>query len=193
MIGMIDEWSLLRLSPLMDAVREAGMKACRNGNCPMVQRFPLGSFNFEFRTVVQKNAVLSLEDAKLDHATTAWLLANQLRQKPQWFGKFMQVQSQSTKYGTCYGTCPFFDFAVQDARIFHFPDAYGLTDEGREPWAKYIDGLIEEIDQAAGLSWCLNILHDFWWTFPTFSLFFMVVHMLLMCFLYFSAGLPIWW
>lgn len=44
------------------------------------------------------------------------------------------------------------DVGLKDAAIFHFPDAYGMTDEGREPWASYIDLLIEEIDKIAGSS-----------------------------------------
>ncbi|CAJ1393915.1 unnamed protein product [Effrenium voratum] len=39
---------------------------------------------------------------------------------------------------------------VQDTAIFHYPDAYGLPGQGREPWASYIDRLVEEIDRAAG-------------------------------------------
>ncbi|CAK9058017.1 unnamed protein product [Durusdinium trenchii] len=39
---------------------------------------------------------------------------------------------------------------MKDAAIFHFPDAYGIAEEGREPWAKYIDLLVEEVNQVAG-------------------------------------------
>lgn len=37
-------------------------------------------------------------------------------------------------------------------KILHFPDAYELDGQGREPWAGYVDKLVEEIDKAAGSS-----------------------------------------
>eukprot|EP00439_Symbiodinium_sp_Y106_P045437 s4056_g5.t1 len=42
------------------------------------------------------------------------------------------------------------DAGVEDAAIFHFPDGYEMTGEGREPWATYIDLLVGEINKAAG-------------------------------------------
>lgn len=35
---------------------------------------------------------------------------------------------------------------IKDTLVLHFPDAYGMIGEGREPWAKYVDKLVEEID-----------------------------------------------
>eukprot|EP00747_Dinoflagellata_sp_TGD_P193802 gnl/TRDRNA2_/TRDRNA2_60456_c0_seq1.p1 gnl/TRDRNA2_/TRDRNA2_60456_c0~~gnl/TRDRNA2_/TRDRNA2_60456_c0_seq1.p1 ORF type:complete len:376 (+),score=30.56 gnl/TRDRNA2_/TRDRNA2_60456_c0_seq1:72-1199(+) len=32
--------------------------------------------------------------------------------------------------------------------VLHHPDAYGMTDEGREPWKKYVTKLVEEIDSS---------------------------------------------
>jgi len=39
---------------------------------------------------------------------------------------------------------------VKDVAVFHFPDAYEMTGEGREPWATYVDLLVREINKAAG-------------------------------------------
>lgn len=44
---------------------------------------------------------------------------------------------------------PFMDgirAAGYDAFCLHFPNEYGMTEEGMEPWPKYIDRLVEEID-----------------------------------------------
>mmetsp|Transcript_20960 Transcript_20960/g.36748 ORF Transcript_20960/g.36748 Transcript_20960/m.36748 type:complete len:346 (+) Transcript_20960:3-1040(+) len=38
---------------------------------------------------------------------------------------------------------------VANAAVFHFPDGYDLDGEGREPWAGYVDRLIEEIGKVA--------------------------------------------
>jgi len=31
--------------------------------------------------------------------------------------------------------------------VLHFPDAYGMTEEGSDPWPRYVDRLVEEIDR----------------------------------------------
>lgn len=36
--------------------------------------------------------------------------------------------------------------AGYDAFCLHFPNEYGMTEEGMEPWPKYVDRLVEEID-----------------------------------------------
>jgi len=39
------------------------------------------------------------------------------------------------------------EFPQIDVMTMHFPDAYGMTGEGTEPWPDYISRLVEEIDK----------------------------------------------
>lgn len=39
---------------------------------------------------------------------------------------------------------------LEDTAVLHFPNEYEIIEEGREPWAKYVDRLVEEINKAAG-------------------------------------------
>jgi len=39
------------------------------------------------------------------------------------------------------------EFPQMETMFLHFPDAYGMTGEGRDPWPAYVDRLVEEIDK----------------------------------------------
>lgn len=39
---------------------------------------------------------------------------------------------------------------LENTKILHFPDAYDISGKGREPWASYVDRLVEEINKASG-------------------------------------------
>ena len=55
---------------------------------------------------------------------------------------------------SCPRLVPLLDAVRQaglEASVFHFPDAYGMREQGREPWSRYIDHLVEEINRVAGL------------------------------------------
>jgi len=39
------------------------------------------------------------------------------------------------------------EVGIKDVLVLDFPDAYGMVKEGRDPWPKYVDRLIQEIDR----------------------------------------------